>query len=190
MDRLQRVCVGARCSERGVEEAVAAALADCRRDRSTKDGIDGQVQRVHALTAVGVGVGIRVGARSGVGLSVPYKALTGGLGLDIVRAVVDSQVQRYHGVDAIGKCECLHIFAGGYVGGAVPCVAVTCCGFNNLGYSAGGLETADIHRAVQSRVAVEVKVADRRCGIARINAGGGGLQLEVAVRWVNEAHIV
>ena len=42
VDALQRVGVGARRGECGVEEAVAAALADCRRDRDVIDGVDRQ----------------------------------------------------------------------------------------------------------------------------------------------------
>ena len=62
MHRLQGVGVGA-CGCKGrVEEAVTAALADLCRYRGVEDGVHGQLQRVLTLTAVSIGVGIRVGA--------------------------------------------------------------------------------------------------------------------------------
>ena len=62
VDRLQRVGVGACRGEHRIEETVAVAFADLRFNGSVENGIDGQVQRVRALTAVGVGVSIRVSA--------------------------------------------------------------------------------------------------------------------------------
>ena len=102
---------------------------------------------------------------------------------------VDGQIQRHHGVDAVSRRECLHVFARGRVDGAVPSVAVTCRGFDNLRYGVVDLITSDIHRAVQPRVTDEVVVADHRCGIARIDADGGGLQLEIIVGRVDETHV-
>ena len=99
-------------------------------------------------------------------------------------------MQCHYGITAVGQCECLHVFAGGHVGDVVPGVAVACGDFNKFVYIAGGLVAADIHSAVESRIAVKVKVADCCCGVTRIDTGGGGLQLEIAVRGVNEAHVV
>ena len=56
--------------------------------------MDGQFQRINAGAAVSVGVRIRVRARCGVHYAVPCVTLTGGLGLDIVGAMVNRQLQR------------------------------------------------------------------------------------------------
>ena len=105
-------------------------------------------------------------------------------------AVVDGQIQCHYGIAFVGSRECLHVFAGGCVGDVVPSVAVAGGSFNKLSYGAGKLITADIHRAVQSRIAVQVAVADLCVRVARVDAGGGGLQPEIAVFGVNETHIV
>ena len=99
-------------------------------------------------------------------------------------------MQCHHGIDAVGRRECLHVFAGGRVNGVVPSVAVTHGGFDDLSYSVVDLITADVHCAIQSRVAVEVEVTDCCCGVTCIDAGGGELQLEIPVGRVDEAHVV
>ena len=58
--------------------------------------MDGQFQRINAGAAVSICVRIRVSARCGVHYAVPCVTLTGGLGLDIVGAVVNGQLQRVH----------------------------------------------------------------------------------------------
>ena len=161
---LQRVGVSACSSERLSEEVVTVALTNRSGERGGEDGVDGQRQGNHTVATVDRLQRMGVSARGGERL--PEEVVAAVLANvcrdgDVIDGA-DGQMQCYHRVTAVGQCECLHVFAGGRVGDVVPSVAVACGDFDKLINVAGGLVAADIHRAVESRIAVKVKVADCR----------------------------
>ena len=161
---LQGVGVSACSSERLSEEVVTFALTNRSGERGGEDGVDGQRQGNHTVATVDRLQRMGVSARGGERL--PEEVVAAVLANvcrdgDVIDGA-DGQMQCYHRVTAVRQCECLHVFAGGRVGDVVPSVAVACGDFDKLINVAGGLVAADIHRAVESRIAVKVKVADCR----------------------------
>ena len=134
VDGLQRVFVGSRRGKRLPEEAVGLALTDLSGDRGVENGVHGQVQRVLARAAVGIGVREGVCPGCGVGVPVPFVAFTGRFIEYIVRAVEDGEVHRHGAVAAVRRREHLRVFARLRVFDTVPVTeiansGVKCCEF-------------------------------------------------------------
>ena len=183
--------VSARRGQNRAEERVAASITNTCANFGSGRLVDGQGQGDDTVASVDGLQGMSVGSRRGEGCAeevVTVAVTDRRLNRSVIDGI-DGQMQCHYGVDAAGCCECLYVVTGGRVNGTVPGVAVTCSGFNNLSDCVGNFITADIHRAAQTRIAEEVEVADCRCGIARVNASGSGLQLEIPVGKVDEAHV-